>query len=360
MIHKDTDNTILEEWSTDGLQYVRGCPVCEHTERRLLHTGLRDLLFYASGNWLLHECLYCGSAYLDPRPTQDTIHLAYRNYYTHKQGKPRSSIEALHGLKRMERVIANGYRNWRYGTAFEPASRLGALIMVFYPAKRALLDWDFRHIPLAPPMGRLLDVGCGDTGFLDNARAAGWEAVGIDPDPEVVINAHQRGFMVNQGNLNTLNEKSNYFDVITMSHVIEHVHEPRTTLQQVYRLLKPGGMVWIETPNIQSLGHDRFGCHWRGLEPPRHLVIYSCQSLTTLLREMGFHVIRMRTRHDIYLQVAERSLVISKVAVSADRHSKLLNWQSGMLARLISYVRPEKAEFITLTAYKPAREAKDR
>ncbi len=356
MIHKDTDKIIVEEWPADGLQHVKSCPVCEHTQRRLLHTGLRDLLFYTPGGWSLQECLNCGSAYPDPRPNPETIHLAYQNYYTH-QGEPRSSVEELRGLKRLERAVANGYRNWRFGTAFEPASRLGAFGMVMYPPRRALLDRDFRNIPHAPSKGgRLLDVGFGDTGFLENARAAGWEVVGIDPDPEVVSKGLQRGFTVFQGDLDTLNEKSSYFDVITMSHVIEHVHEPRTSLQQVYRLLKPGGSVWIETPNIKSLGHDHFGRHWRGLEPPRHLVIFSTQSLTGLLRETGFNTIRMRTRHDSYRLMSERSREIGKDPIPADRYSKLLNWLSGLFATLNSYVRPEKAEFITLTAYKPKLE----
>jgi hypothetical protein len=74
-----------QEWPANGLEVVDRCPVCGEGEREILHQGLRDQVFYcAPGEWTLYCCRGCCSAYLDPRPTAETIYLAYRKYYTHQ------------------------------------------------------------------------------------------------------------------------------------------------------------------------------------------------------------------------------------------------------------------------------------
>ena len=78
------------------------------------------------------------------------------------------------------------------------------------------------------------------------------------------------------------------YDFVTMSHAIEHTHDPVGTLKEIWKILKPGGEVWIATPNIDSIASRRFGRDWRGLEPPRHLVLFNRASLTTALNLAGF------------------------------------------------------------------------
>ena len=74
-----------DSWPDNELELLKYCPVCGSRERELLHTGLRDRVFgVAPGDWTLHRCLECQSAYLDPRPTLATIGQAYTNYYTHQ------------------------------------------------------------------------------------------------------------------------------------------------------------------------------------------------------------------------------------------------------------------------------------
>ena len=70
---------------------------------------------------------------------------------------------------------------------------------------------------------------------------------------------------------------------------IEHVYDPVKVVESIYRLLKPGGVFWIETPNIDSFGHDIYGPDWRGLEPPRHLVLFNRTTLINILHQIGFH-----------------------------------------------------------------------
>lgn len=78
------------------------------------------------------------------------------------------------------------------------------------------------------------------------------------------------------------------YDVITLSHVIEHVHDPYNTLKNCYDLLSPGGLLFIDTPNIDARSHRRFKENWRGLEAPRHLVIFNWESIFGVLKRCGF------------------------------------------------------------------------
>jgi len=283
----DTDAT-PEEWPLGGLESVKECPVCGSTRRRVLYGGLRDNVFFcAPGAWQLHECLDCGSAYLDPRPSAETLHLAYRTYYTHDEEEVISASD-LSRVRYVWRLLSNGYKNWRFGAKLNPSSLLGVPLIFLLPFKRAAIDREFRHLPRTARGGRLLDIGFGSGAFLEIARSIGWEVTGIDPDSKVVSNALKRGLNVYQGDLDVLGGRSNEFDIITLSHVIEHVGKPISVLKACYRLLKPGGKLWLETPNIHSLGRARFHNNWRGLETPRHLVIFNRPSLHAALKETGF------------------------------------------------------------------------
>lgn len=348
-----SDNVVLSDWPAAGRQAVAACPVCSSAHRRVLYSGLRDNIFFcAPGEWTLHECLGCGSAYLDQRPTLETIHLAYKNYCTHDKIE-RLPAENLRGLRWMQRVMANGYKNWRFGTNFRPATFLGVLAAFLLPAKRAIMDREFRHLPPAPVGGRVLDVGFGDGGFLENARAVGWAVMGVDIDPEVVKNARRRGLNVCEGSLETLAEEDNSFDVITMSHVIEHVHEPMVVLKACYRLLKPGGQLWLETPNINSLGHARFKHNWRGLEPPRHLVIFNEQSLRMALDRAGFINVQVIPQPSPCYGVYAMSRRMEQgLDPYVDSPIPAILRVEIEIARFIEMLRPLRKEFLAMTAIK--------
>ena len=96
------------------------------------------------------------------------------------------------------------------------------------------------------------------------AIAAGWQGSGCDFDPVTIRNALARGIDVREGGIEAWGDQFGAFDAVTISHVIEHVHDPRATLALAWKLLKPGGMIYVETPNLDALGHDIHGRNWRG------------------------------------------------------------------------------------------------
>ena len=354
---RDDRNPWATPWPSDDLQKVANCPVCSSAERQLLHDELVDNVFFiAPGKWTLYRCAQCNSAYLDPRPSPAGIGEAYRNYYTHAAGSGQTDFAKLTIFQRLRRKLANGYLNHRYGTQRRPAAALGVWVAALLPGLRRSLDKGFRYLPKPRRGQRLLDIGCGNGDFLVNVQEAGWVVSGLEPDPKAAAAARQRGLHVALGTVDVLANESNSFDAITLSHVIEHVHEPSQLLQAVRRLLKPGGVAYIDTPNIDSRGAHYFGKNWRGLEPPRHLVLFNPASLIALLSASGFEDIQTKRRTDVHQSMYQQSMNLSSLATADGRppydwNSARLPWSARIRMHLQS-VESRHLEFITLLARK--------
>lgn len=341
-----------EDWPESELQYLGECPVCGSSARDVLYEGLIDNVFFvAPGRWTLFQCDGCKSAYLDPRPDEASIGKAYGVYYTHSNGAERDDVEQLRGIRYFRRVLANGYLNHRYGTNFHPASLIGFAVAHLIPMQRQALDIQFRYLPKPKAGQRLLDVGCGNGDFLVNARQAGWDVMGVEPDPSAAKVAQQRGLNVQAGMIDVLDHFSECFDAITLSHVIEHVHSPQEVLKAVHRLLKPGGVVYIDTPNIESTGSKRFGSNWRGLEAPRHLVIFTPDSLHLLLAKCGFSDVEFKKRTAVThgMNWASAQIMMGKSPYASEMTSPSLLERLRYLFRLAN---TRQLEFVTLLAKK--------
>lgn len=346
-----------QDWPRDGLESVPRCPACGSNRRRLLYSEMTDRVFFcAPGRWKLYTCEACRSAYLDPRPSPASIGLAYQTYYTHSR-KQRQETEALRGLRRFVRALANGYRNHRYGSDFRPASRFGrVLIPMLLPYRRAL-DGELRYLPPFRPGARLLDVGFGNAAFLDIARRVGWRVAGVDPDPKVVEVAQREGFEVFEGGIEAIAGTVGEFDAITLNHVIEHVHEPLFVLRQAFSLLKPGGCLYVDTPNVEAAGHRKYREHWRGLEVPRHLVLFSAGALRALLSEAGFGTIEQHCHSEILSGLSGSSQAIAEGRDPYDpRPSSLSRLARSALSEVATIFDKSQSEFITLMAHKPVEE----
>jgi 2-polyprenyl-3-methyl-5-hydroxy-6-metoxy-1,4-benzoquinol methylase len=240
--------------------------------------------FCAGGGWSLHRCVECGSAFLDPRPDRETIGRAYEVYYTHTEASPEPKLLG----DRARTAMRNGYLNAHYGYEFSPASRLGPLLTRLFPKKRSYADLFVRNLRRPSPGRRLLDIGCGRGTFLAEMRQAGWDVQGIEPDSSAAAAARSNGIPVVNAPLDKATLALNSFDAVTMNHVIEHFHDPIEALQVAHGLLKSGGVLWIATPNLASRGHALFGRDWIGLDPPRHLVLFTRSSLARAVAATGF------------------------------------------------------------------------
>jgi 2-polyprenyl-3-methyl-5-hydroxy-6-metoxy-1,4-benzoquinol methylase len=339
-------------WPVDELEPVPACPVCRSAARVLLQQDLVDNAFFvAPGRWTLYRCTQCNSAYLDPCPTAASIGNAYGVYYTHSADGPRTTSNKPGIVRHLKLALTNGYVNSRYGTRRQPASRVGVWLAKVLPLRRQKRDAEFRYLPKPRPGQRLLDIGCGNGDFLVNARDAGWDVVGIDPDPKAVAAAKQRDLEVSVGSIELFATESGCFDAITLSHVLEHLHEPVQFIQAVHRLLKPGGVIFIDTPNIESRGARRWGRNWRGLETPRHLVLFSRAGLIGMLQAGGFEHIetkrRTTVRQSMYLASLRMQMGKSPDGGQPRRLPAMMRFR---LAWPVASVRDD--EFLTLVAWK--------
>jgi len=135
----------------------------------------------------------------------------------------------------------------------------------------------------------VLDVGCGQGRLLVRLKALGWEVEGQEIDPDAGAHSlEDRAIRVYRAPLAELCLPEGRYDAIVMNHVIEHAVDPLGLLRECRRLLARGGQLIVVTPNTSSLGHRLFGDHWRPLEPPRHLFLFSERNLVELSRQAGF------------------------------------------------------------------------
>ncbi|MDE2344555.1 MAG: methyltransferase domain-containing protein, partial [Betaproteobacteria bacterium] len=251
-------------------------------------------------------------------------------------------------------ALIHGYLNWRFGMRRTPSNRFGAWVFSAIEPLRLKLDYYGRHLTRVqfPQPGRLLDVGCGNGAFLMRAREAGWHVAGCEPDAKAVAACRAQGLDVIQGDIFNTALDGQLFDVVTISHVLEHVVDPQALLKRAYMLLCPGGVLWVALPNPHSLGLRIFGAAWRGLHVPFHLCIPSQTRLRRWMETTGFVSTQMMRRGTHSKRLWADSLAIAhreQIAIRSSATVATLRAVTDFLAALA----PRWAEETVMIARKP-------
>jgi 2-polyprenyl-3-methyl-5-hydroxy-6-metoxy-1,4-benzoquinol methylase len=215
------------------------CPLCSFDEYKTVfsrpdHThGVTDEIFNVV------KCQRCGLVFINPRPTEEEI----SNYYPAEF----------------------------YDTEISPELLL--------KSKKNVLEGKFKFIENLEP-GRLLDIGCQKGEFLYYAANRGWDVQGVDFSnlPPNLFN-----MPIFYGLLEDAPFADNSFDVITLWAVLEHLHDPVQMLNNVCRLLKPGGSVYILVPNFNSIP----GRFLRQDDIPRHLIMFTKRTFELAAEKAG-------------------------------------------------------------------------
>src|SRR3989338_1072994 len=161
---------------------------------------------------------------------------------------------------------------------------------------------------LAKKKGRLLDIGAGKGEFLAIARQRGWEVEGVEPSEDMVRHAQQQHQLtLRYGALEQAAFPDGYFDAVTLNMVLEHVDDPHGLLQAIYRVLAPGGLLFVEVPNMESFMLRAIRWYFRlrrrnwspmlsPLHWPYHCFGYRLQTLQYLCARHGFRVVKAQTQ----------------------------------------------------------------
>jgi 2-polyprenyl-3-methyl-5-hydroxy-6-metoxy-1,4-benzoquinol methylase len=221
---------------------------------RLVYEGCRDLEYFVEASAPFYRCTGCGLVFMHPLPRR----------------------EDLPGL------YPETYNNFA-----RPSNPVSAFLLGRYVAHHAATCRRYLRSG-----GAVLEVGCGTGELLTRLRADGYSRVrGVDVSPEACAIAKRRGLDVMCGTLEELRTEER-FDLIFMSHVIEHVLDPLATVRAATALLAPGGVLHVETPNVGSLDARLWGRHWGLVHYPRHLHLFERSTIRRLLEQGGLEAVR--------------------------------------------------------------------
>lgn len=247
------------------------CPLCHRHDSAVLLEA-PDPSAAGLGLWFaVVKCSACGLIYTNPRPDADSIGQFYSaNYRPHRRPS------------QLRRPLRRWYR------------------LAGFPDSRGK---ERRELPLHG-QGRLLDFGCGGGGFLLRMAEQGWNVMGLDASVGAVTQIREEfGLRALVGSLPHPELEPQSFDVVTMWHSLEHVHQPLSILQEAHRLLVPGGRLIVAVPNIDSWPFRWFGTAWFGLDLPRHLTHFTPVTLREMIERAGFQINVVRPiRHADWLR----------------------------------------------------------
>jgi 2-polyprenyl-3-methyl-5-hydroxy-6-metoxy-1,4-benzoquinol methylase len=132
--------------------------------------------------------------------------------------------------------------------------------------------------------GRVLDIGSGTGAFLHGMKTAGWEVIGLEPDPSARSLAKSR-YGIDIADMSEIDKlESGSFQVITLWHVLEHVHDLIAYIQRLRQLLADGGRIFIALPNYTSLDGNVYREHWAAYDAPRHLYHFCPNAMLALAK----------------------------------------------------------------------------
>jgi 2-polyprenyl-3-methyl-5-hydroxy-6-metoxy-1,4-benzoquinol methylase len=179
--------------------------------------------------------------------------------------------------------------------AFYPSEYYGLPGTKFQPAVETVVRWlGARHIAFLTralaPGSRVLDVGCGRGVILGPLADRGFAVSGFEISEAAARGADPRAAIRVAPRLAAAGYAASSFDQVVIWHVLEHMDDPRSALEEVHRILAPGGRLVVAVPNFSSLQARFAGAAWFHLDLPRHLFHFPLAALRRLLAETGFEV----------------------------------------------------------------------
>jgi len=231
------------------------CPVCQskNIEKSF---DVKDY-FLTQEDFSIWRCKDCNLQFTNPRPGDETLGKYYESpdYLSHD------------------------------------TTSAGIIGKIYHFLRQINIKRKYQIVDRLCSTGKILDIGCGTGELLHYFQKQNWDCLGIEP------NASARNFAKEKYHLNVEEEQSlqnmdsKSFDIVSMWHVLEHVPDVNSRMEQTRKILKDNGFLIVALPNPTSWDADFYNVYWAGLDVPRHLYHFSPQAFTNLAARHGFRIV---------------------------------------------------------------------
>ncbi len=233
------------------------CPVCQSD---IIQQCFQVKDYSVSGeSFELKECKSCSLRFTTPLPSKSEIGAYYK------------SADYISHTDQQKGIIGSLYKIVRKWTLKNKAK------LIIRLTKKNI--------------GMHIDIGAGTGAFVHVMEKAGWNTIGFEPDEQ----ARKRANKLYKASVYPLEDffqlpEDGGYDVITMWHVLEHIHQLNETVEKMQKLLSPKGKIFIAVPNYMSFDAKHYGSKWAAYDVPRHLYHFSYHSMQVLLEKQNLKI----------------------------------------------------------------------
>ncbi len=276
---------------------ILGCIVCGNSKFKFIFSDFDKYIEASKKEFFIFKCLKCNLITIDPKISEEDFDIYYpKNYIPFNLENKKENNLKLKGIN------------------------LRDLLVNLFKIDKVKLELNkFKCFEK-----KYLDFGCGNGRHLIHIRAEypKWELYGYDKSEFSRNNLKKNNFNLID---NLENIPDNFFDIINLSSVIEHLKYPILDITLLKKKMKLGGIIIIKTPNWKSFGRIIFRKNWINYDIPRHIYIFSSENLKKFLRNNGFEILRLNYSYNIGVELKSiyRALKIKKRPIFHNFLSKL-------------------------------------
>lgn len=298
---------------------LKKCPNCNNSNFKVKFKA-KDRHYGNAGVFQCSECLNCKLVFLDPMLSNEEL----AQYY------PKATYYSFH-----ETPKKNRYKDF-----------ILRILCVNFPT----------NDPSFYSAGKILDIGCGNGYSLVKFKEIGWEVAGIEPSQEAADIGNKMNLNIFCGTLEDAQYSDNHFDYIRANHSFEHINNPNETLVEIFRILKPGGRLFIGVPNIDGIVPKLAKSYWYYLGLPVHTFNYSPKTLSSMIEKNNLKVDKVHYNSSWVGILGTIQIILNKNNGKSSSEGFIVNFKpfkiiAGLIARMLNFIG--QGDCIEIIAIKP-------